>query len=139
MFKYIQISPKILTFKTKMQFHTRKLVKPEDLNANGILFGGKLIAWIDEEAALFTIVLLNNPKVVTKFISEINFMSAAKQGDIVEIGIDVAKFGNSSVVLKSVVRNMMTKETIITIDNITMVNLNENEKPSPHGKTLSDL
>ena len=47
-----------------MQFHTRKLVKPEDLNANGILFGGKLIAWIDEEAALFTIVLLNNPKVV---------------------------------------------------------------------------
>jgi acyl-CoA hydrolase len=66
-------------------------------------------------------------------------MSAAKQGDIVEIGIDVAKFGKSSVVLKSVVRNMMTKETIITIDNITMVNLNENEKPSPHGKTLMDL
>ena len=76
---------------------------------------------------------------VTKFISEINFMSAAKQGDIVEIGIDVAKFGNSSVVLKSVVRNMMTKETIITIDNITMVNLNENEKPSPQGKTVMDL
>ena len=35
-----------------MRFHTRKWVKPEDLNANGILFGGKLIAWIDEEAAL---------------------------------------------------------------------------------------
>ena len=28
-------------------------------------------------------------------MSEINFMSAAKQGDIVEIGIDVVKFGTS--------------------------------------------
>ena len=39
-----------------MRFHTRKLVKPEDLNSNGTLFGGRLLAWIDEEAALYTIV-----------------------------------------------------------------------------------
>ena len=117
-----------------MRFHTRKWVKPEDLNANGTLFGGKLLAWIDEEAALYSIVQLENPKVVTKFMSEINFMSAAKQGDIVEIGLDVAHFGKSSLVLKSEVRNMMTREKIITIDNITMVNLDENGKPKPHGK-----
>ena len=118
-----------------MRFHTRKWVKPEDLNANGTLFGGKLLAWIDEEAALYSIVQLENPKVVTKFMSEINFMSAAKQGDIVEIGLDVAYFKKSSLVLKCEVRNMMTREKIITIDNITMVNLDENGKPKPHGKT----
>lgn len=118
-----------------MRFHTRKWVKPEDLNANGTLFGGKLLAWIDEEAALYSIVQLENPKVVTKFMSEINFMSAAKQGDIVEIGIDVVKFGTSSLVLRSEVRNMMTREKIITIDNITMVNLGEDGQPKPHGKT----
>ena len=33
-----------------MNFHTRKWVKPEDLNPNGTLFGGSLLAWIDEEA-----------------------------------------------------------------------------------------
>ncbi len=118
-----------------MRFHTRKWVKPEDLNANGTLFGGKLLAWIDEEAALYSIMQLENPKVVTKFMSEINFMSAAKQGDIVEIGIDVIKFGTSSLVLKCEVRNMMTREKIITIDNITMVNLDEDGKSKPHGKT----
>lgn len=118
-----------------MRFHTRKWVKPEDLNANGTLFGGKLLAWIDEEAALYSIVQLENPKVVTKFMSEINFMSAAKQGDIVEIGLDVVQFGKSSLVLKCEVRNMMTREKIITIDNITMVNLDEDGKPKPHGKT----
>ena len=68
-------------------------------------------------------------------MSEINFMSAAKQGDIIEIGIDVVKFGKSSLVLKCVVRNMMTRDIIITIDNITMVNLDEDGKSKPHGKT----
>jgi acyl-CoA thioesterase YciA len=118
-----------------MRFHTRKWVKPEDLNANGTLFGGKLLAWIDEEAALYSIVQLENSRVVTKLMSEINFMASAKQGDIVEIGIDVVKFGSTSLVLKCVVRNMMTREIIITINNITMVNLDNNGKPTRHGKT----
>jgi acyl-CoA hydrolase len=34
-----------------MRFHTRKWIKPEDLNPNGTLFGGQLLAWIDEELA----------------------------------------------------------------------------------------
>jgi acyl-CoA hydrolase len=118
-----------------MRFHTRKWVKPEDLNPSGTLFGGKLLAWIDEEAALYTIIQLENPKIVTKYISEINFMSSAKQGDIVEIGIDVVKFGNSSLTLKCVARNKMTRETILTVDNIIMVNLDNDGKPAPHHKT----
>ena len=65
-----------------MRFHTRKWVKPEDLNPNGTLFGGQLLAWIDEEAALYTIIQLENPKIVTKYMSEINFMASAKKGDI---------------------------------------------------------
>lgn len=118
-----------------MRFHTRKWVKPQDLNPNGTLFGGQLLAWIDEELALYSIVQLENPRVVTKHMSEINFKSSARQGDIVEIGIDVVKFGTTSLVLKCEVRNMMTRETIITIDNTTMVNLGEDGKPKPHGKT----
>lgn len=118
-----------------MRFHTRKWVKPQDLNPNKTLFGGALLAWIDEEAALYSIVQLENPHVVTKFMSEINFMSSAREGDVIEIGMDVVKFGTTSIVLKSVVRNMMTHENIITVENITMVNLDEDGKPKPHGKT----
>ncbi|MEZ4802599.1 MAG: hotdog domain-containing protein [Gelidibacter sp.] len=117
-----------------MRFHTRKWVKPEDLNPNGTLFGGQLLAWIDEEAALYTIIQLENPKIVTKYISEINFMSSAKQGDIIEIGMDVVKFGSSSITLKCEARNKMTRETILTVENIIMVNLDEDGKPKPHGK-----
>ncbi|TPV31488.1 acyl-CoA thioesterase [Paucihalobacter ruber] len=118
-----------------MRFHTRKWVKPEDLNPNGTLFGGRLLAWIDEEAALYAVIQLENNKVVTKYMSEINFMSSAKTGDIIEIGIEVVKFGKTSVVLNCEVRNKMTRETIITVDNLVLVNLDENGKPKPHGKT----
>jgi len=118
-----------------MNYHTRKWVKPEDLNPNGTLFGGTLMQWIDEEAALYAIVQLENPKVVTKYMSEINFISAAHQGDIVEIGMEVVKFGTSSLTLKCEVRNKMTWKTIIQIERIVMVNLDENGAPTPHGKT----
>ncbi|PQB04426.1 acyl-CoA thioesterase [Aureitalea marina] len=118
-----------------MRFHTRKWVKPEDLNPNGTLFGGRLLEWIDEEAALYTIIQLENTKIVTKFISEINFKSSARKGDIVEIGLEVKHFGKSSLTLACEVRNKMTRETIITIDKIIMVNLDPNGSPSPHGKT----
>ena len=62
-----------------MRFHTRKWVKPEDLNANGTLFGGRVLAWVDEEAALYSIIQLENKKVVTKYISEINFITKKKK------------------------------------------------------------
>lgn len=118
-----------------MRFHTRKWVKPGDLNPNGTLFGGRLLEWIDEEAALYAIIQLENPKTVTKFMSEIDFKSSAQQGDIIEIGLMVVKFGGASLTLKCEVRNKMTREKIITIENIVMVSLDEEGKPKPHGKT----
>lgn len=118
-----------------MNYHTRKWIKPEDLNANHTLFGGRLLQWIDEEAALYTIVQLETPRCVTKFISEINFVSSAKQGDVIEIGIEAREFGRTSVTLYCEVRNMMTRQTIITIEKLVFVAVDEEGKPVVHGKT----
>ncbi|MCF3108589.1 acyl-CoA thioesterase [Niabella sp. CC-SYL272] len=119
----------------EMRFHTRKWVKPEDLNPNQSLFGGRLLQWIDEEAALYAIIQLENTHVVTKFISEINFIASPRQGDIIEIGIVATKFGNTSLTLRCEVRNKMTHEPILSIDRMVFVNLDKNGKPAPHGKT----
>jgi acyl-CoA hydrolase len=66
-------------------------------------------------------------------MSEINFTSSIKQGDIIEIGIEVVKFGTSSLTLKCEVRNMMTRETIISIASTTMVGRKTVNRT--HGKT----
>src|SRR5690554_2708345 len=118
-----------------MNFHTRKWVKHEDLNPNNSLFGGRLLQWIDEEAALYAMIQLDNKKITTKFMSEIDFVSSAKQGDIVELGIEVKSFGRTSLTLSCIARNKMTRKTILTIDKIIMVNLGEDGKPKAHGKS----
>ncbi len=118
-----------------MNFYTRKWVKPEDLNAHGTLFGGSLLSWIDEESAIYAVIQLGNKGCVTKYISEINFVSSAKQGDILELGIKATHFGNTSITLTCQVRNKITHQVILTIDKIVFVNVDENGKPRAHGRT----
>jgi len=118
-----------------MNFHTRKWVKPEDLNPNGTLFGGSLLMWIDEEAAIYAICQLDNPHVVTKFTSEINFVSSARQGDIIELGMTATSFGRTSITLCCEVRNKITRKSILTVDKLVFVNVDRDGNPQPHGKT----
>lgn len=118
-----------------MLFHTRKWVKPEDLNPNQTLFGGRLLQWIDEEAVIYAIVQLETPRVVTKYISEINFISAPRIGDIIEIGIVATDFGASMLNVRCEVRNVATHQQILTIDKMVFASVNENGKPMRHGKT----
>jgi len=118
----------------EMNFHTRKWVKPEDLNPNGTLFGGSLLRWIDEEAAIYAICQLGNERVVTKFMSEINFVSSARQGDIIELGMTATHFGRTSITLRCEVRNKITRRKILTIEKMVFVNLDETGKPAPHGR-----
>lgn len=118
-----------------MEYRTRKFVKPEDLNPRGTLFGGKLLAWVDEEAAIYAICQLGTKNVVTKLISEINFISPAYQGDIIDIGVEVTSFGRTSITLKCIVRNKDTKKEIVVIDKMVFVCVDENRKSFAHGMT----
>ena len=60
-----------------MDFRTRKVVKPGDLNPMNALFGGRLLEWVDEECFIYCGCQLKHTRLVTKFISEINFASPA--------------------------------------------------------------
>lgn len=121
-----------------MNFYTRKWIKPEDLNAHNTLFGGRLLAWIDEEAAIYAMCQVKAKNMVTKFVSEINFVSSARHGDVIEIGFEVVGFGKSSVTMKSITRNKNTKQVILSIEKIVFVLLDEEGKPVPHGKMMKE-
>lgn len=118
-----------------MKYLNRRVVKHEDLNPASKLFGGKLLSWIDEEAAIYSSCQLETSKLVTKFISEINFVSSAELGDIVEIGVEVTDIGWSSITIACEVRNKKTKSPIIRVDKIVMVSVNNFGRPAPHGKS----
>ena len=121
-----------------MKFYSRKLIKPEDLNARNTLFGGSLLRWIDEEAGIYAMTKLGTNEVVTKFISEIDFIHSAKQGDVIEIGLQFKKIGKTSITFACEVRNLFSKQSIIKIEKIVFVNVDEQGKPKPHGKSLAN-
>lgn len=121
-----------------MNFYSRKWIKPEDLNPNGTLFGGTLLRWIDEEAVIYAIIQLGNHYVVTKYMSEINFVSSARKGDIIEMGIQAVHFGKTSLTMRCEVRNKITRKTILLIEKLVFVNLDKDGVPTPHGKTEID-
>ncbi|XPP26984.1 MAG: acyl-CoA thioesterase [Leucobacter sp.] len=118
-----------------MDFTTRKWVRPQDLNANGTLFGGSLLQWIDEEAAIYAVVQLGNERLVTKFMSEIDFESTARQGDLIEMAVEATRFGRTSLTMRAEVRNMITRRRILTIEKIVFVGLDDSGRPMEHGYT----
>jgi acyl-CoA thioesterase YciA len=120
---------------SEIDFTTRKWVRPEDLNANSTLFGGSVLKWIDEQATIYAIIQLGNRRVVTKLISEINFVSSAIEGDLIEMGLVATKFGTTSITMRAEVRNMVTKKNILTVDRIVFVGLDKEGVPMPHGFT----
>lgn len=118
-----------------MHFKQRRMVRPAHLNPRGTLFGGDLLKWIDEEAAIYAACQLETSNIVTKLMTEINFVAPAFNGDAVEIGIEVLKLGVTSITLKCVVTNKKTKKEIVTIDKIVFVCVDENGNSTPHGIT----
>ena len=118
-----------------INFYTRKWVRPEDLNAHGTLFGGSLLRWIDDEAVVYAAIQLGTLKVVTKYISEIDFVSSARLGDIIEIGLVATSFGRTSLTMRAEARNIVTGRSILTIDRVVFVALDADGAPLVHGYT----
>ena len=113
-------------------FRTRKIIKPEDLNSRGTLFGGRLLAWIDEECAIYSGCQMNTHSIVTKYMSELNFLSPAFQDDVVEIGVDTVKVGATSLTVRCVVRNKETRKDIVSVSQVVFVAVGENGRPTRH-------
>ena len=72
---------------------------------------------------------------VTKLISEINFEASALQGDLIEMGLTATNFGRTSLTMRAVVRNMITRKRILTIERLVFVSVDEDGRPTPHGYT----
>jgi len=120
-------------------YRTRKLIKAADLNGRNTLFGGRLLEWIDEECAVFASCQMETSNIVTKFISEINFLAPAYQGDIIEIGVETIKSGQSSLTLQCIVRDKVAKRLILKVEKIVFVSVDREGNPTPHALAQTNV
>lgn len=115
-----------------MKFMSRRLVMPVDLNSRGTLFGGRLMAWIDEEASVFAAVESGAELVLTKYISEMDFQAPAVLGDVLEIGLEITSSTRVSVTLKCTVRDLRSRREIVSIDRMVFIAIDERGRPTRH-------
>ena len=116
-----------------MKYYSRRFIKPEHLNPANFLFGGQLLSWIDEEAAIYAGCQMKSQRHVTKIMNEINFIAPARQGDVIEFGLELISAGATSITISCKVRNKLTHLPIASIDKIVFVHVNAQGLPTPHG------
>jgi acyl-CoA thioesterase YciA len=118
-----------------MELITQHIVMSKDLNAHGNLFGGIMLAWIDESAAIYSMRKIGYTNIVTVNMDSVNFKTPGKNGDIIQIYAGIETAGRSSLVIKtkSISLAMGTTEAREIIQcKVTFVCLDSTGKPFPY-------
>ncbi|MEO4055302.1 acyl-CoA thioesterase [Solibacillus sp. CAU 1738] len=108
-----------------------RLVLPPDTNHHSSIFGGRVLAYIDEVAAI-TSMKHAKGEVVTASIDSVDFVSPAYAGDVLELEGIVTCTGRTSmeVYVRVVSRNLKTGEERLTTESfVTMVAIDDEGKP----------
>lgn len=111
-----------------------KLVLPPDTNHMQTIFGGKVLAYIDEIAAIAAMKHSNKAAAVTASIDSVDFLSSARVGDVLELEAVVSSTGRTSMEIFVSVHSMdlLTGDKKLTTESfLTMVAMDENNKPTP--------
>lgn len=107
-------------------------VLPPDTNAHGTLFGGKLMAHIDDVGAISAARHARKP-VVTASTDSVDFLAPVIEGDAVCVEAFVTWTHNTSmeIFVKAVTEDLQTGDRkVCTTAFMTFVALDENGKPS---------
>ncbi len=106
------------------KFTKQILVRPQDLNHAGTLFGGAMMAWADEMAFIAATLTYPHCTFVTKVFHEFNFISGTRDGDIIQIEAEVLKTGRTSVSVAVKAINAVTGQAIFDTSAV-MVNVRQ--------------
>ncbi|KYD11248.1 acyl-CoA thioesterase [Heyndrickxia sporothermodurans] len=106
-------------------------VLPPDTNHHGTLFGGKLMAYIDDTASIAATKFARNP-IVTASTDSVDFIKPIRVGDAVTLEAMVTYTGRSSmeVFVKITSERLLTGEkAIAALSFLTFVAIDENGRP----------
>ena len=115
-------------------------VFPPDTNYYGTLFGGKLMAHIDDVASISATRFARTPT-VTASTDSVDFIRPIKVGDTVTLKAMVTHTGRSSmeVFVRVTSENLITgAEEVAAISFLTFVALNENGQPVEVGNVMPE-
>lgn len=108
------------------------LIQPSDLNGGNRLFGGALLNWIDEVAAIVAMRHAGVKTVTTAAIDHLEFKSGAYLNDLIVLIGYVIYTGTTSMEVRvdTYVESTDGMRRVINRANVILVALNENNTPT---------
>jgi acyl-CoA thioesterase YciA len=106
----------------------------KDIGVHDNLFGGIMMAWLDEAAAAFVTQKIDTPRVVTVKISEVVFKEPVKVGQLVKIYGEVIKVGTTSITVRLEARRHKPntgKQKLAANLETVFVRIDEEGEPTP--------
>lgn len=116
-----------------MEKVSSKLCMLKDVGLNNNLFGGNLMSWIDETAAIFALKTTGEKRLVTLRFGEIFFKKPVKIGDIVDFYCFDVLIKNTSITFK--IKANIDNELVFLTD-CTFVAVDENGNKKTINKKL---
>ena len=105
---------------TEMQLISTHICKTRDVGNHGNLFGGVMLAWLDEAGAAFACQACDTPRMVTKKIEEVVFNKPVRPGQIIKIYGEVRNVGKTSIIIHLEARRHSvyngSQRTVLTTD-----------------------
>lgn len=124
-----------------MQLINKKIVMTKDIGIHGNLFGGTLMAWVDEAAGSFAVEFCHSPHMVTIKVGELLFKKPLKVGNYVHLYGEVAHLGNTSITMNIEARKFNVysgEETIVCTTSITYVHIDNEGNPLPINESVKE-
>lgn len=88
-----------------------KLVLPEHLNHFGFLFGGNMLAWVDEVAWIAASLEHPRAQLVTVGMDRVEFRKGVREGTILKFDVKQTKLGHTSVTYEVLVSQARVADT----------------------------
>ena len=117
-----------------MELVTTYICKASDIGVHSNMFGGTLLALIDQSSGAYASQICDTPRMVTIKIDELIFKNPVKEGNIIKIYARVKEFGRTSVTIYMEVRkhNVYTGvQEVVVHTEIKFVRIDEKGNPIP--------
>ena len=110
---------------------THHLVLPGDLNHFGFLFGGRLLAWVDEASWIAASLEYPHCQFVTVGMNTVEFRHGVRDGTILRFACEKEKEGNTSVTYRVTVIDERAGSMSIFSTLITFVSVDDQGRKRP--------
>jgi len=124
-----------------MELISTHMCKENDCGYHGSLFGGLMLAWLDEAAVSYACQACETPRMVTVSMDKVEFLKPVRPGQIIKIYGEISKYGSTSCTVKLEARRHSTyngSQKVVCLTNMKFVRVDGDGESVPVAESVKN-